>query len=222
MNIVIPYTQEPHSGLELRFALRSIHKHLSGVSEVFIVGFKPLWLTNVTCIPYRDEPSRPEYNVYSKMLAYAKQHTGDFVMWHDDHFLLKPLHVAGIMDWYNMPLSQIPARSMYKVTVDRTNALIGGNNYDIHTPAVFNCDTFVKAFSGVTDEICVKSWYRAHAGQGNPRQMDDCKINAPLSPYALRMRIAGLTFFSVGNYGITDDLCTIFNELYPEKSKYEC
>lgn len=72
IDILIPLGKgSRHDNFELRMCLRSIEKHLKGVSNIFIVGEKPGWVQNVVHIPQRDNPNNwmRAHNIYSKIMA---------------------------------------------------------------------------------------------------------------------------------------------------------
>lgn len=50
MDIVIPYKKDHNNGLELRFALRSIEKYLTGYRDIYLIGDKPDWFTEAKFI----------------------------------------------------------------------------------------------------------------------------------------------------------------------------
>lgn len=77
---------------ELRFSLRSLEAHFPEHGTVWIVGYKPAWLTGVEYIPGNRSPS-PRANVYQNVLA-AVRHPDvaeDVVVFNDDFFVTSPV-----------------------------------------------------------------------------------------------------------------------------------
>jgi len=53
IDVVIAMAEAPdRDDDQLRYALRSIEKHLAGVAKVWVVGHKPKWLKNVNHVPF--------------------------------------------------------------------------------------------------------------------------------------------------------------------------
>src|SRR4051812_48140009 len=105
-DIVIPLNNRSYQkNIELRYCLRSIEKHLSGVGNVFIVGHMPEWVTNVIYIPFEEDPRNRfrDRNIMLKVSEACKDSrvSDDFLMIHDDHFLLAG-YDAGAFPYYHM------------------------------------------------------------------------------------------------------------------------
>lgn len=224
MKIIIPYKQDVHHGIELKYALRGIETHLTGWENVYLIGDRPEWYVGSHAY-YSDIAGRKEYNIYKKLLVASKLfHVNDsFVLWNDDHFLLKKLDVKGIRYWYNQSLEEEakrPASSRYRIHLQNTmNLLNGGNNYDIHVPIIFNKGKFHELFSNRTDELCVKSFYTNQV-EHQPEQMDDLKINGWFTYDEILAKIQGRLFFSTGT-ALCAPMLDVLEKLYPYKSKFE-
>ena len=56
---------------ELKYALRSVQKHLKGFGDVIIVGQKPKWIKNIIHIPCDDKRGHEwrDYNIFSKIIT---------------------------------------------------------------------------------------------------------------------------------------------------------
>lgn len=229
MDLIYPYATDPHGGLELIYSLRSIEKYLTGYGQVFIIGDKPKWLKNVIHVPLlateRAMSGRKEFNIMSKIKRACEDErvSDEFIMVHDDHFLLRPLDVKEFDYWHNGSLQDAlkKAHSGYKRTVQNTidYNMGSGNNSDIHVPIVFNKGKFLSYVCSAPwhqKEFCIKSLY-AHTMGGE--YMEDCKINSPLTRNQFYDKIAGRLFFSTGPYFLQGD--NFLEELYSEKSKFE-
>src|SRR4051812_35587008 len=91
MDILIPLGRgSSWQNNELRYALRSVEKHLSGYDNIFIVGEKPDWIQNITHIPFEDKPGygNRDRNIFNKILAGIKDErlSYEFMFMSDDHF----------------------------------------------------------------------------------------------------------------------------------------
>lgn len=86
---------------ELRYALRSIEKNLTGYRDIYLIGEKPGWVQNVIHIKQKDT-SRKQYSIYNKFMTAAKTESvsKNFLRWDDDVYLLEKMHVDDVKDWY--------------------------------------------------------------------------------------------------------------------------
>lgn len=233
MTIVIPYRDEVHKGLELKYALRSIEKYLSGWDEIILIGQHP---ENIS-IPfayYDDYPGRKEFSIYNKLMAACAclKISDDFILWNDDHFLTQPLDVSQMKYWHNGRLEKElkyvvngeirTAGGRYRKAIEHTLEEAPMTlNWDIHVPIVFNKEKFKATFAGRQDELCVKSFYCYKNGITNNEFMEDLKIPFQMPYERLKEKIADRLFFSIDSAAIGPDLIRLWGELYPSPSKYE-
>src|SRR5574339_1299453 len=84
MTALIPYKHDPHNGLELRYAIRSLVKHFKPLTDITVIGDLPGWYLGKH-IFHPDTPKRKEYSIYSKLMQVQ-----DRVLYtNDDFFALK-------------------------------------------------------------------------------------------------------------------------------------
>lgn len=251
IDIIIPLGKGGHKfgDIELKYALRSIEKHLTGYGDIYLVGERPEWInTNkVYCIPARDTPLRKQFSLMSKLLMACMNEriSQDFIYFHDDHYLLKPLDVSEIKNWYEGNIKEHLSKAVgkYKTACENTmNALYGmyavkpnddgvcydyeqieeGKYFDIHTPCIFN-KTGIRDLSHLNwkeNEYIIKSLY-LNINKGEDEEMEDCKINQPKSKREIEERIVGRLFFSTGHNAIKPPMIKVLDELFNEKSSYE-
>lgn len=235
MEIVIPYKSDIHEGEELRYCLRSIEKNLTGFTDLLIIGRPPEWFKG-KWIYSQDYAGRKQYTIYQKLLLagdtiFKEDTTWDspeyFIMFNDDHFVNKPIHVRDFKYWHNGPLANELNRGLsarYWGAVKRTLEFIpDGLNYDIHTPIKYNKKWFKNLFHSKTDEICIKSYY-CNSWQMLDHlieYMDDCKIDTLLSEEAIKVRIKDRLFFSTSANAIREPMKKVLEELFPNKSRWE-
>lgn len=228
-DLVIPYNdRSTQKHLELRMCLRSIEKHLSGVGNIFIIGYMPEFLTNVTHIPCEDDPRNRfrDRNICNKIMAACcdKRVSDSFLMVHDDHFLLEN-YKAGTFPYYQCG-PMIPGGGQYRHTKENTISLLGAtNNYDTHCPILFNKEKFMRSVV-VADwskwyGYCMKTLYCVLNGiQGE--YVEDLKIRLPLQYQEIIGLISGRKWFSIGDRCFADNgMKEVLKDLYSKPSKYE-
>lgn len=226
MTIVIPSYDDILSGIELKFALRSIEKNLTGWTNLILVGHRPVWYKGESVYAPNDG-SRKEFTIYSKFLVACDLDnvTDNFVMWNDDIYLLKPLDVANIDDWYDGYLKDSingNHGSRYKEKIKKTLQIIPDTlNYNIHAPCIYNKEKFRKVFYHRTDEILIQSFYFSQCGSLRSKEMKDFKINQLLSKEAIKELIKDRMFLSTSTNGMKKPMIELLHELFPEPSKYE-
>jgi hypothetical protein len=234
VDICIPLNnRSTQKNLELRFALRSIEKHLRGVGEIFTIGYCPEWVKNVTHIPFEEDPRNRfrDRNIMNKMLLACKNErvSDDFLMVHDDHFLLAD-YEAGKFPYYHCG-PMIPNVGQYAETKKNTILALSVNddvtevinNYDAHCPILFNKQRFLKITEIDWSKwygYCLKTLYCVMNGiQGE--FMFDLKIRMPLTCSSIMELLHGRSWFSIGDRCFSDGMKEVLQTLYPIKSRYE-
>jgi hypothetical protein len=223
-DIVIPYI--PSKSDTLKYALRSIEKYLTGYDKIFIVGKKVDWL-NVEFIEC-DEDKRKQYCIFKKILAAAKDErvSDTFILWNDDHFLLKPLDEIKYWKSGTLDLLQLTVGGVYQGVVRTANKYLKEQgypnlHYDIHVPIVFEKYKFILLQEeNWEQEHLIKSLYcNKYAVKGE--DMKDLKFGKPFKREEIRKAIEGRTFFSISEPGTNESMMDVLNNLYPDKSKWE-
>lgn len=220
MNIVVLYKPEPHDGIELKMALRSIEKYLTGYDEIFVIGEQfPQWLKAKTILVQEDSKKNPR-NIIIKLLK-AAETMETFIRWDDDLYLTRPLDVKDFKYWHEGTLEQAIKRhhgSYRELIVNTAYKLTDSEKfYDVHTPMIVEAK-YLKQQSEITWNGLTKTTYCHLAGvQGE--EYKDCKINGPRE--GNREKIGQSLFFSTSPHAIDPEMIEIFNELYPENSIYE-
>lgn len=228
-DIIIPLNdRSTQKNLELRYCLRSIEKHLSGIGNVFIIGHCPDWVQNVTHIPFEEDPRNRfrDRNIMSKMATACKDErvSKDFLMVHDDHFLLKD-YEAGCFTYY-LCGNLVPGEGQYAHTKENTISLLGPvKNYDAHCPILFNKEKFMRSVA-LADwskwyGYCMKTMYCVMNGiEGTC--VSDIKIRMPIKADVIKELIAGRSWFSIGDRCWTEGgMKEVLQTLYPTPSNYE-
>lgn len=233
VDIVIPLNnRSTQHNLELRYCLRSIEQHLTGVGNVFIIGHYPEWVSdNVINIPANEDPRNRfrDRNIMNKMLMACKDErvSDDFLMVHDDHFLLAD-YEAGAFPYYHCG-HMVPGIGQYGLTKANTISLLchdgeAINNYDCHCPIVFNKQLFKRVAQNDWSKwygYCLKTLYCVMNGiEGE--YSDDSKLRMQFLYNEIRGHIAGRKWFSIGDRCFREGgMLDVLNELYNKPSKYE-
>lgn len=217
---MIPYRHDVHGVTELTYALRSIEKNLTGYRDVYLIGVKTK--LNTKHLPCADIEVRKEFSIANKIWTACKCEaiSDPFIMWHDDHFLLKPMDVSEFKYWHNGDLEKTLLRSkgLYQAAIKNTMELGFKTNYDIHTPLVIEKQRFFEnVIKDWVKECLLKTLYCREGGEF----MEDCKINIPYTKARIYEKLKDRLFFSTGPQGLQPEMMEIFNELYPNKSNYE-
>lgn len=146
MDVVYP-VRPGDSNPELLYSLRSLHQHVPGIRQVWIVGYQPKWVRNVEFIPGNDGPNG-HANVYRNVLA-AMQHRDvddDVVVFNDDFFVTEPiaavaaLYRSTLIEHIELPRLRSAGNTWWKQSLSTTLVCLqacGIDNplsYDLHVP----------------------------------------------------------------------------------------
>ena len=232
MDVIIPLgTGSRWNNNELKYALRSIEKHLKGYENIYIVGECPKWLNleDINHIPAKDTAGRKEYSIFNKILKACQDErvSDDFVFWNDDIFMCQDLHVKDFKYWYEGTL-----QDKYEQSHGHYKAAIGNviNTYDakcpytdIHVPIIYTKYKFDYILTSLDwmKEYVIKSTYTSAVNHHDFEPMPDLKINKAMTYGEIMAKINGRLFFSIGTYGVSSGMTSVLRELYPNKSKYE-
>jgi hypothetical protein len=224
MKIVIPLGPgSKWQNNELRYALRSFEKHLSGVTGLLIIGDKPDWL-NCESIPFKDQSlgRHKERNIFDKVSAACKLIRDPFLFANDDHFLLTDFDAGLFPNYYYGLLSdKKPAKgNTYGRTIKNTRLFLGDVRYfDIHCPIVIDPKQFQKINSAIYSKpygYLMKTLYAYTSASMIPAiPMADLKYSGDSVP-PLDNRL----WFSLGEH-VSDETKELLAKLYPIKSRWE-
>lgn len=227
LDVILPFRHSRWQDLELKYCLRGIEKHLTGVRKVVVVGDYPMSVSRgFTHLPYDgDDPSivYKERNIYQK-LRYGLENrdtTDDVIFFNDDHFITKDYVASEFPNYYD----QWPVKSdVYETTYRNTKDVTGEDAlfYDIHAPMVLNKKRFIEIMDGVDWDkkggYCLKTLY----ANGLPgEEYKDLKIRVQYPAHQLWQMINGGYWFSMCDRARGNEIESVLKELYPEPSKYE-
>jgi len=196
-----------------------------GFGNVVVIGQPPSWYIGES-VTAQDYDGRKQYTIYQKILIGCELNnvTDDFIMFNDDHFLLKPLYAENIKYWHNGPIANEMNRNLtarYAHAVENTiNILPDAMNFDIHIPIIYNKAKFKMLFGNKNDEVCVKTYY-CESLQLQGEEMADCKIDQLLSYEAIKEYIKDRMFFSTSINSIKAPMRAVLEDMFKEKSRWE-
>ncbi|WP_312139492.1 hypothetical protein [Sphingobacterium sp.] len=167
LSLVIPYLKSEASGEELKFALRSIEKHLKTDVTVVIVGDKEDWFSpEIVHIPHEpylikedcDCPApsmvkNPQADVTHKLFTAIASGvvTGNFILSNDDIFLLGPTLLSDIevLKAFGTLDKGDKVGGTYNQNAKRTANALEKNNlpihrYGTHTPMFLNAEELIE------------------------------------------------------------------------------
>lgn len=233
-------TESSWNDNEIRFSLRSLCMHLDGRGEIFVIGSCPSFINlnelGITWIGHLDNHSLTKERRIMEKIKFACQQdwiSEDFLFMNDDFFLLQPLHVSEVKNYFKGDLKTIAMKREYKdryfnAQLNCHNALsergFTTHDFDTHVPIIYNKKKFIDVMNeydwNVKDGYVVKSLYANSLGLPGEFQ-PDCKINQLLNVLAIHDRINDRQWFSIGDGGVSNGMKEVLNELYPKKCIYE-
>lgn len=232
IDVVIPLGDgSPSFDIELRYALRSIQKHLLGYRRVFIVGQLPDWCHNVVHLPFPDKSKYKQRNIFRKIMHACNDEllSDDFMFFNDDHYLLMEEQACDYPYYAHGTIEAEIARCKgeYKRSLINTlSALrdLSTWNFDVHYPIKYNKEQFKNVMSfynwNVPDGYVIKSLY-CNTLNIQPVMTRDGKIHDGVDPEKLDELASTRTCISTSNYALTNFVRRKLESLYPEKSVYE-
>lgn len=229
IDVVIPLGNRSYKNYtELRYCLRSLEKYLKGMGNVYVIGECPDWLQGITNIPAEDDKRNRfrDRNIVNKMIIACKDDriTSDFLMAHDDHFLLQPITAKSFPYVYHGPINI--AGGQYGYTKKNTIGILGNvNDHDSHCPILFNKKKFLNSVPTVDWNkwygYLVKTLYCV-MNEIEAEYYPDLKIRWADTADEIRQMFEGRKWFSIGDrcWG-NGQMAEVLQELYPNKSMYE-
>jgi hypothetical protein len=233
IDVVIPLNHRSFwNDNELKYALRSVQKHLKNYRDIFIIGNKPRGgIFNVGHIPFPDQFIYPARNIFAKVMKACKVEaiSDNFLFMNDDHFLLHNFEADKFPFFFKGFLREdLNNQTDYKHTIENTINVLNGShplkNFDTHTPILYNKKRFVETLDlydwDIPHAYAIKSLYcnvQNIVGVYEP----DGKIRRAKETTMLRNYLSSKKVFSIDDTAINSDLEIYFKHLYPDKSKYE-
>lgn len=235
MDIIFPLgVSSKWNDNELRYSLRSIQKHVTGYNNVWIIGQRPDFLTNVHHIPFEDVSQNKEANICRKVLRACQESSlsDDFLFFNDDHFILQDFVADQLPYYYKgdlISLANSPRRGIYYRAIRRTVRELqkrgfDTKHFDTHTPIIYNKQKFVDVMSqydwDVRIGLTVKSIY-CNSLRIEGTKEPDRKINGLMMAQDVFEFIKDRKVFSIGDKALGPQMEIVLNTLYPTPSQWE-
>lgn len=206
---------------ELKYSLRSLEANYPHAT-VWIVGYKPPWVTNVEFIPGNQRALRA--NIYFNLLA-ACEHPGvgdDIVVFNDDFYITQP--VGEIPTYYRGTLQahidkvRRPGHWWTESLITTQQCFTGTPlSYELHTPFVASKQLMRETLEQFADvqPINPPQWRtlygNLHAIGGTPHP----------DPKALQRGPLNTPFHSTDDGSFLRHYRRPLHDLFPEPSRYE-
>ena len=221
LDVVIPY--KDNGSEELRYALRSIENNLPH-RNVYIIGDKPDWITNVTHIPMR-QLSRKYTAVRNNIdiACHDKHISNDFILSNDDFFILRPIKhlnyhrglVTEMMRYYG---------GVYYRGMQETRRLLKLSgideplSYELHIPMIINKQKKIEASrlrsKRTQKNIHLRTYYGNLYNVGG-RKIKDVKV------YNDKQKLPKGSFMSTTEQTFNGKAGEYIKQQFPNPSKYE-
>lgn len=216
---------------ELRFSLRSISDRLQNFRNVYVIGRRPKWLTNVIHVQESDPYTCKEANIARKVMraCQVKDISENFLFANDDHFLLRDCDV-NVPFWRGGNLRDIEApinnyqRAVKNTFRELTRRGLNVYNFDVHVPVVINKKIFptvVNDFDwSVKNGYVLKSIY-CNTMRIEGERLKDLKLNDRMALGDIIAQIKSRQWFSIGPGLLSRAVKDFFFQYYSEKSPFE-
>ena len=231
MNIVIPLVKSDNECEDLKYSLRSIEKNLIVDYSIIIIGYKPEWIKNVKHIPFVDGGDRYG-NVLNKIII-ASLLYDEFVLFHDDMFIIKPLEIDElktvyklqdfkyIKKWGNKPFQKM-LRIVYNMLIDKKLSTI---NYTTHTPFFYESNKVFRVIEYFNLQckkfVSFETLYYNYIGMQKAKNVKKVKFGKYDNSVFNKEDVIGKTFLSCDEFGKKSGIFEYIKDVFKTKSKYE-
>jgi hypothetical protein len=220
MICIIPYKRQ-NDGTELRYAIRSLVLYFSDLDDVILIGDKPSWYRG-RHIQYSNaaSASTKEGNLIAKVKAHAP--SGPFLYSNDDFFLNHSYSAETLPAYYSHTCRHMALQAR-DTTYRRlySNCLPTWLNYDVHVPSILNGDLFRRLKPDGTLPIRTGYFNKIDQSLFKREEYADNKIRGHHTYDELQSKISIRPFFSTHETAINDDLITLFDQMYPNATRFE-
>jgi hypothetical protein len=189
----------------LRFSLRS----LANVphNRVFISGYCPSWVRNVTAISVRKLPSK--LNAIENNLRHALKHSelGDWCNYfNDDFFVLEPVSEVPIT--HGGPVEEFALRQEFRWRMDRTVKALADRGieqemltYDgVHMPLPLVTERAREILREIPSGVLWRTWYGNVAAIGGVRVPNTKSRNGEIVEGAMFLSTSNMTLRALREY----------------------
>lgn len=235
IDIVLPLGPSKIDHIDLRYALRSIEKHVKNYRDIWIIGDLPRWIQNVKHLGVSDDPDPrwKEFNIFRKIKSCCinRDITEDFLFANDDHFFLDDIDASSYPYYYKGTVtdSWINNRSHYRKTANHTRRWLErrgfkDHNFDSHCPIIYNKHKFLTSYDDIDWQTAYGYLIKTHYCAVNRVKgvyMQDCKLSKKFTLEEVRERAEDRHVISCTDAAMKAGLRDFLEEKFPTKSKYE-
>lgn len=238
VDILIPLRADgsKRGNLELRFALRSIERHLRGYRKIWIVSARPpSGFRGYGYIRCEDTRPRKQMNIHCAITAAFRtpEVADEVIFWADDNVLLAPLAVAdlpvaarsdGLLGYSGADDARVWHRSLRQTGEALQSKGYPAVNFEAHTPVRFNRRNYLALesefdfFSGAG--LCYISLYLNRYGVKESVPMRQIKATAERGSFS-PVSLAGRLFLGYNDAGFEAGAADWLPARFPEPSRYE-
>jgi hypothetical protein len=211
---------------EIKYSLRSIERHLSGLGKVFLVGECPSFLTNVIHIPHKDSKNQVgDINILHK-LKRACEHpdiSDQFLCVHDDHYMLQDFEAENFPYFYSGTLEQYAqkrASDRHGKAANNTIKHLASQSkptkmFDIHHPFLYDKKEFLNLVSGI--DLAKQFGYMVKSLYANSLRIEGVESSDSKSIYPPKDNRA---VFS-SHPRVTAPVAKFLLDMFPQPSNFE-
>lgn len=230
IDVVYLYTAGSNTN-EIRYSLRSVQKHISGIGKVFIVGDDPGIFKDVTIIPMGNiHGFNQARNIYEKILAACRhpEVSNPFMCLSDDYILLHDYKASELPFYYRGDFKQVMTTlqdsNWYKAYVQVTHEALLEKQlptkfFNVHFPILYDKEKYIEVMGRFDWEkkksFISKSLYANSMGIEGVRIDQDKKFHTPKTKTAVLRQMKGLKFFSTNGDSLNDPMIEVLNGLFP-------
>lgn len=238
-------TESPTDDMELRILLRSIDKHVTGLSKIYLMTTrKPKWLVEndmLEVVPLADAPLGKDGVLIFKtlMCLKRKQITGDFCWCADDNVFMQPIDIREIPPIHNFRPNSIfykEPQTIWRKRVHHTlewakeKGVELQHNMEPHCPQIFNADLILKNAKDEEwqDEIGLTIYTYFHVITDTWKDSQDQQkwkqtYELPMTEIRTMKKeeFCTLPFLGYSDCGVEAGILDRLQEIFPEKSQFE-
>ena len=236
MDIVIPLATGIGENLELKYALRSIDKNLSGYNRIFIVSdVLPSWAQGVQLIKAKDNHlHNKDANIIDKVkkaCTEIKDLSDVFLFWSDDQALLKPCKCSEITPVYSTLTPDLTEDSTWRRRLRNTIEYLtkqnkSGTHWDSHVPQPYSKKLFIQVMDQVPYQtepgFAINTLFFNYIGEKPIVQKDTvkCTVEEKVDDLKFHEQVESARWIGYNDTGWKQCVKTFFERVFT-KSKYE-
>ena len=242
MDVVVPLGRnERRDHWELKYLLRSLEKNMPDLGQVWVVGYKPSWATNIQWVPAEDSyPVNKDGNIINKIYEVCNQSklSSHFLRCSDDQLLLKPLP-KDYGNHFDLKPLIIPLQSKWYKRLAATQSYCRKKgwksyNFDCHIPTIVDKGCFLAFMGdkeihkelGMTINTLYFNQLYSRTSTLIPIKLLTEGVRADFTitikdPLKVKAMLDANLIAGYADYGMTIPFVDQIKSLFPNKSKFE-